>query len=136
MPTRADRTAATRSPRALGLEVSLMRPAHDGRSALAVAARCLPPEGAHREPRLVDSANSSSRRVAQEAVDDWGIHGQEACLAWRLVWAPRPSALTASTVLDNDIRRALRARAARVHADDPETRIVEEVDLGLAARAD
>lgn len=40
------------------------------------------------------------------------------------------------TVLDRDIRQALRTRAARLHADDPETRIVEELDLGPGARAD
>ena len=40
------------------------------------------------------------------------------------------------SVLDRDIRQALRARAARLHANDPETRIVEELALGPGARAD
>lgn len=42
----------------------------------------------------------------------------------------------ATPLLDKDIRRALRIRAACLHADDPATRIIEELDLGLGARAD
>jgi hypothetical protein len=37
---------------------------------------------------------------------------------------------------DQDIRRALRIRVADRHADDAETRVVEELELGLGARAD
>jgi hypothetical protein len=39
-------------------------------------------------------------------------------------------------MLDKDIRRALRIRAARLHADDQDARIIEEFDLGPGARAD
>lgn len=39
-------------------------------------------------------------------------------------------------MLDQDIRQALRARACRLHANDPEARIVEELDLGPTTRAD
>jgi len=39
-------------------------------------------------------------------------------------------------VRDLDLRKALRVRAARHHADDPETRVVEEFELGPTARAD
>lgn len=39
-------------------------------------------------------------------------------------------------MLDQDIRRALRRRVARLHAEHPDTRIVEELDLGFTARAD
>lgn len=37
---------------------------------------------------------------------------------------------------DADIRSALRARTARLHADDAEARLIEELDLGPGARAD
>jgi plasmid stability protein len=39
-------------------------------------------------------------------------------------------------VRDLDLRKALRVRAAQHHAADPEARIVEELELGLTARAD
>lgn len=39
-------------------------------------------------------------------------------------------------MLDQDIRRALRVRAARLHSEDPQTRVVEELHLGPDARAD
>ncbi len=39
-------------------------------------------------------------------------------------------------MLDHDIRRALRRHVARLHAEHPDTRIVEELKLGPTARAD
>lgn len=37
---------------------------------------------------------------------------------------------------DAEIRTAVRARTARLHTDDPEVRLVEELDLAVGARAD
>lgn len=49
----------------------------------------------------------------------------------------RPVTLGSHSLRDLDIRRALRAHFAKVHAGDDRTRVFEEMELGLnAARVD
>ena len=91
---------------------------------------------------LEKSARPPARRGAaapsKRAVGDWlPLTGDASRARVRLVCAGSVAlGHRFDPVLDQDIRRALRRRVARLHAEHPETRIVEELDFGFTARAD